>query len=91
MSAICKALNTYTFRPSLAFHNVKSSIPIPSPIPSPIDTYDTYFKSKSYKISYGEMIEIPPPYCNICRSFLTSPSCNQKVQPKTCPLIGLNK
>ena len=55
----------------------KSALPLPIPIELVL---------KPYVEELQELIQIPPPYCPVCNSFLTNPSCNKRIQPKSCPL-----
>ena len=86
MTAIRNALNIHMERPSVAKLTFMTSIPIPRPIP-----IETYIKNKPSNSPYIEMVEIPPPYCNICHRFLTTTSCTEKIQPMLCPLNGIKK
>ena len=59
--------------------NLSNKTVLPLPIPMELDL-------KPYVEELQELIQIPPPYCPVCNSFLTHPSCNKRIQPKSCPL-----
>ena len=77
MSAIRKIVNV-NFVKSFAT-NLSNKSASPLPIPMELDL-------KPYVEELQELIQIPPPYCPVCNSFLTHPSCNKRIQPKSCPL-----
>ena len=74
MSAIRKVANINLIR-SLTIN--RTSLPLPIPIEKDFKPYIEELK---------ELIQIPPPYCPVCNSFLTRPLCNKLIQPKSCPL-----
>ncbi len=51
--------------------------------------YNNFLSPPQYQISKNisySVTEIPPPYCNICKKFMTTNECNNMIQPKNCPL-----
>jgi hypothetical protein len=58
--------------------NIMRISTVPLPLPNPIELV--------LKPYIEELIQIPPPYCPVCNSFLTNPFCNKMVQPRSCPL-----
>ena len=33
------------------------------------------------------LVESPPPYCPVCKQFLTKPECNMAIKPIICPIF----
>ena len=80
MSAIRKTAGVTLIR-----FNLSSTIQLPRPIETPIDKPIIEIVNKPYILA---VVQIPPPYCPICNSFLTQPFCNKMIKPILCPMNG---